>query len=227
MEYHIRLNQVSRTFTKNGVPIHALDGVDLTVRPGEWLLVVGVSGSGKSTMLQLIGGLDRPSQGQILCKDVDLTTLNSDELATYRRQKVGFIFQSFNLIPTLTALENVCLPFVPYGVARHEMETKASAALEHVGMTQRANHLPGELSGGEQQRVAIARALVNEPELLLADEPTGELDSRTGDRIMELIESLHRERGVTIIMTSHDPRIAEKAPSVVRLEDGKLVEPLR
>ena len=223
MEYHVQLKQVSRDFTKNGVPIHALDSVNLDVGRGEWVVVVGVSGSGKSTLLNLIGGLDRSTEGQILCDGIDLTKLKSDELAAFRHAKVGFVFQSFNLIPTLTAIENVCLPFVPYGMARQEMETRARAALEHVGMTGRASHLPGELSGGEQQRVAIARALVNQPELLLADEPTGELDSRTGDRIMELIESLHRDRGVTIIMTSHDPRISERAPKVVRLEDGRIV----
>lgn len=188
------------------------------------MVIVGISGSGKSTLLNLIGGLDRPTEGGILVGDLDLTSLNSDGLAAFRHEKVGFVFQSFNLIPTLTALENVCLPFVPYGVSRETMESKAQAALEHVGMNQRANHLPGELSGGEQQRVAIARALVNEPEILLADEPTGELDSHTGDLILGMIESLHRERGVTILMTSHDPRIAERAPAVVRLEEGRIVE---
>jgi putative ABC transport system ATP-binding protein len=224
MLHHIQLKQVTRTFTKNGVAIHALDGVSLAVGRGDWCVVVGVSGSGKSTLLNLIGGLDRPTEGEVLVGELSLSTLSSDELATFRYKQVGFVFQSFNLIPTLTALENVCLPFVPHGVSGQEMESKARAAIEQVGMTERASHLPGELSGGEQQRVAIARALVNEPELLLADEPTGELDSRTGEKIMELIASLHHERGMTIVMTSHDPRIAERAPKVVRLEDGRIVD---
>lgn len=222
--YHVQLKQVSRTFTKNGVPIHALDRVDLAVERGDWVVVVGVSGSGKTTLLHLIGGLDRPTEGEVLCSGVSLGQLDSDQLALHRREKVGFVFQSFNLIPTLTALENVCLPFVPYNVRPDEMESKAMAALEEVGMTDRANHLPGELSGGEQQRVGIARALVNEPELLLADEPTGELDARTGERVLELLEALHRDRGMTIIMTSHDPRVAERTPAVVRLEDGRVVK---
>ncbi len=173
--------------------------------------------------LGLIGGLDRATQGQVRVADRDLGALTSDELAEFRRQKVGFIFQSFNLVPSFTALENVCLPFVPYGVPRSEAEAKARAVLEQVGMAQRANHLPGELSGGEQQRVAIARALVNDPELLLADEPTGELDARTGEKVMEILRGLHEQRGMTILMTSHDPRIAEQAPAVVRLEDGRVV----
>ncbi len=143
-------------------------------------------------------------------------------LADYRREKVGFIFQAFNLVPTLTALENVCLPFVPYGVPRREVEAKAQAALEQVAMAGRARHLPGELSGGEQQRVAIARALVNDPMILLADEPTGELDGRTAEKVLELLRALHRDRGVTILMTSHDPRSAEQAPAVVRLEEGRV-----
>jgi len=224
MDYHVELRRVSRVFTKNAEQIRALDGVDLAIPRGGWTVVVGVSGSGKSTMLGLVGGLDRATEGEVLVGGSDLGMLSSDALADFRREKVGFVFQSFNLIPTFTALENVCLPFIPLGVPREEAESRARAALEQVGMGARANHLPGELSGGEQQRVAIARALVNNPELLLADEPTGELDARTGEKVLDLLAGLHRERGMTIVMTSHDPRIAEQAPAVVRLEDGRVVE---
>ncbi|NLC55670.1 MAG: ABC transporter ATP-binding protein [Armatimonadetes bacterium] len=223
MDYHVELKRVTRVFAKNGEQIRALDGVDLAVARGSWTVVVGLSGSGKSTMLSLIGGLDRATEGEVWVAGNDLGKLSSDALADFRREKVGFVFQSFNLVPTFTALENVCLPFVPYKVARAQAEKKALEVLEQVGMLARANHLPGELSGGEQQRVAIARALVNDPELLLADEPTGELDTRTGEKVLELLSKLHRERGMTIVMTSHDPRIAEQAPAVVRLEDGRVV----
>ena len=222
MDYHIELKRVTRLFAKNGETIRALNGVDLAFARGSWTVVVGVSGSGKSTLLSLVGGLDRATEGQVLVDGSDLGVLSSDALADYRREKVGFIFQAFNLVPTLTALENVCLPFVPYGVPRREVEAKAQAALEQVAMAGRARHLPGELSGGEQQRVAIARALVNAPMILLADEPTGELDGRTAEKVLELLRALHRDRGVTILMTSHDPRIAEQAPAVVRLEEGRV-----
>jgi len=223
MDTHIELRHVARVFRKNGQAVRALEGVDLAFARGSWTVVVGLSGSGKSTMLGLMGGLDRATEGEVRVDGQDLGTLTSDALADYRREKVGFVFQSFNLVPTFTALENVCLPFVPYGVPRQDAEEKAWAVLEQVGMTGRAGHLPGEMSGGEQQRVAIARALVNDPELLLADEPTGELDARTGEKVHELLSKLHRERGMTIVMTSHDPRVAERAPEVVRLEDGKVV----
>jgi len=222
MDHHIELRGVTRAFTKNGEVIRALDGVDLAFARGSWTVVVGVSGSGKSTLLSLVGGLDRATEGEVLVEGRNLGALTSDELADFRREEIGFVFQSFSLIPTFTALENVCLPFVPHGVARAEAESKAWAVLEQVGMTGRAGHLPGELSGGEQQRVAIARALVNDPALLLADEPTGELDSRTGDKVMEILRKLHQERGMTIVMTSHDPRIAEQAPAVVRLDEGRV-----
>ncbi|HOQ27726.1 MAG TPA: ABC transporter ATP-binding protein, partial [Armatimonadota bacterium] len=176
----------------------------------------------KSTLLSLVGGLDRATEGEVLVDGRDLSLLSSDELAEYRRTQVGFVFQSFSLIPTFTALENVCLPFIPYKSARREAEQKAWEMLEKVGMASRANHLPGEMSGGEQQRVAIARALVNDPALLLADEPTGELDRATGEKVLDLLRHLHEERGVTILITSHDPSIAEQAPRLIHLEDGRV-----
>ncbi|OIO93338.1 MAG: hypothetical protein AUJ92_12585 [Armatimonadetes bacterium CG2_30_59_28] len=224
MDIHAELNQVTRTYIKHGVPLHALHGVDLSIGRGDWVLVVGDSGSGKSTLLNLLGGLDRPTEGEVRFDGINLTSLTSDDLARFRYEKVGFVFQSFSLISSLTALENVTIPLVPYKMDRVAMEEKAGAVLEQMGMIDRATHLPGELSGGEQQRVAIARSLINEPKLLLADEPTGELDSRTGEKILDLIASLHRDRGVTTIMTSHDPKIAERAHTVVQLEEGRVVD---
>ncbi|HHX40448.1 MAG TPA: ABC transporter ATP-binding protein [Armatimonadetes bacterium] len=222
METHIQLKRVTRLFQKPGEMIRALDGVDLEIPRGSWSVIVGVSGSGKSTLLSLLGGLDRATEGEVLVDGRDLSLLSPDELAEYRRTQVGFVFQSFSLIPTFTALENVLLPFIPYRVDRREAEQKAWGMLEKVGMASRASHLPGEMSGGEQQRVALARALVNDPVLLLADEPTGELDTATGEKVMGLLRNLHEERGVTIVMTSHDPRIAEQAPRLIRLEDGRV-----
>jgi putative ABC transport system ATP-binding protein len=222
MDYHVELKRVTRVFAKNGEQIRALDGVDLAVARGSWTVVVGLSGSGKSTMLSLIGGLDRATEGEVWVAGNDLGKLSSDALADFRREKVGFVFQSFNLVPTFTALENVCLPFVPYKVARAQAEKKALEVLEQVGMLARANHLPGELSGGEQQRVAIARALANDPPLLLADEPTGNLDSKSGREIMDILRALHGQ-GLTLVLVTHDPNIAAQAQRIVRLHDGIVV----
>ena len=176
MENIVELKGVVRTFSKNGEVIRALDGVDLALPRGSWTVVVGISGSGKSTLLSLVGGLDRATEGEVLVEERDLGTLSSDELADFRREKVGFVFQAFSLIPTFTALENVCLPFVPFGVPRSEAEERAWAVLEQVGMTGRAGHLPGELSGGEQQRALVAMALAQEPRVILLDEVTSHLD---------------------------------------------------
>ncbi len=200
----------------------ALDGINLTVESGEFIAVMGPSGSGKSTLLNLIGGLDRPTAGRILIDGQDITALDEDELCRYRRERIGFVFQSFNLLPARTALENVEFPLIFAGIPPAERRTRAEEALTAVGLADRLHHRPGELSGGEQQRVAIARALVGNPDILLADEPTGNLDTRTGNEIMVLLSNLHR-RGRTILVVTHDDRVAQFADRIVRLLDGLIV----
>ena len=203
------------------VVVPALSGVDLIVLRGEFLALVGPSGSGKSTLLNLIGGLDRPSEGEIDVDALSLGQASEKELTLYRRDRVGFIFQSFNLLPTLTATENVETPMVMAGLGRRERRARALDLLQAVGLAARANHKPNELSGGEKQRVAIARALANKPLLLLADEPTGNLDSHTGAAVLDVVCGLV-QKGVTLIMATHDLQIAARATRVVHLRDGQI-----
>ena len=208
--------------------VHALDGVSLTVAPGEFLALVGTSGSGKSTLLNLIAGLDHPSEGTLRIFDQDLAGMSRKDLSLHRRKNVGIIFQSFNLVPSMTALENVTLAMIFAGVPRPEREARAAALLESVGLKDRQQHRPKELSGGEQQRVAIARALSNNPQILLADEPTGNLDSRTSAEIMRLLEELNARDGRTVIMVTHDPALAARyAHRTVTLLDGAIVSETR
>jgi len=204
--------------------VDALRGVDLTIAPGEFVALVGPSGSGKSTVLNQIGGLDRPTSGQVWINDTELSASGERTLTRHRRQHVGFVFQTFNLLPRLTAEENVALPLMFSGVPQKERRERARALLERVGLGQRLNHRPTQLSGGEQQRVAIARALVGEPALLLADEPTGNLDTVIGAEIMALLKELNAERGLTLLVVTHDPEVAAFADRVVKLRDGQ-VEP--
>ena len=204
--------------------INALDSVDCTIESGEFVSILGVSGSGKSTLLHLIGGLERPSTGQILVDGKELGNLNNNDLAAYRNQKVGFVFQQYNLIPTLTALENVALPLTLASVNYSERIRRASTALKSVGLAERIAHRPNELSGGELQRVAIARAIVNEPNIILADEPTGNLDSITGQGIVELLSNLNVQRGVSVIVATHAIEIASHTSRKIRLADGKIIE---
>ena len=206
--------------------INALDSVDCTIKSGEFVSILGISGSGKSTLLHLIGGLERPSTGKVLLDDKDLGSLNNNELANYRNQRVGFVFQQFNLMPTLTALENVAMPLTLANINYSERTKRALAALKLVGLEERIAHKPNELSGGEQQRVAIARAIVNEPSTILADEPTGNLDSATGQSIVELLVNLHVKRGVSVIVATHAVEIAKHASRKIRLADGKIIEDL-
>jgi putative ABC transport system ATP-binding protein len=206
--------------------INALDGVDLTINTNEFVSILGVSGSGKSTLLHLIGGLERPSTGRILLDGKDLGSLTNNELAKYRNQKIGFVFQQFNLMPTLTALENVAMPLTLANINYPERTDKALVALKSVGLEERVIHKPNELSGGEQQRVAIARAIVNEPSIILADEPTGNLDSATGKSIVELLVNLHIKRKINIIVATHAIEIANLASRRIRLADGKIIEDL-
>jgi putative ABC transport system ATP-binding protein len=203
------------------VEVHALRGVDVDLFEGELVVLLGPSGSGKSTLLGLIAGLDRPTAGTIEVAGVDIARLGEDALARFRRDTLGYVFQSFHLIPTLTAAENVAVPLEIAGVA--DAPARARALLDEVGLAARAHHYPAQLSGGEQQRVAIARAVTLGPPLLLADEPTGNLDSATGAQIIELLLRLHRERGATLVLVTHDEALARHAGRVVRLRDGRIL----
>lgn len=222
-EPFVRLRGVHKVFQMGHAAVHALAGVDLDIPAGGFTVVMGPSGSGKSTLLTLIGGLDRPTSGTVEVAGRRLDELNENELALYRRRMVGFVFQSFNLIASMTALENVALPMRFAGVPRRQRRERALALLKRVGLAERAYHRPIELSGGEQQRVAIARALVNDPQLILADEPTGNLDTASGMGILHLLSDLHRE-GRTVVVVTHDLRIRTLASQIVFLLDGRVVQ---
>jgi putative ABC transport system ATP-binding protein len=218
-----QLQGVSRTFRQGSLEIDAVCEVDLEIGEHEFLVVAGPSGSGKSTLLQLLGALDRPTRGTVRFEHHDLAGLPDGQLARLRLEAFGFVFQQFNLIPTLAAAQNVEVALAPRGLAGAERAARVLRLLDSVGLARRAEHLPAQLSGGEQQRVAIARALANEPRVLLADEPTGNLDSDTGAEIVELLRSLSRDRGLTVVLVTHDPSIAARAPRVVRMRDGRIV----
>jgi len=214
---------LKKTYLLGKVPVEALRGVDLKVEGGDFLAILGPSGSGKSTLLNLIGALDKPTEGKLVIEDVDISKLNDNQLADLRR-RIGFVFQFFNLIPRFTAKENVELSMSIAGLKRVERRKRAEALLEIVGLKERMNHKPAELSGGEQQRVAIARALVNEPRFLLMDEPTGNIDSKTAGEIMGLIKRLNKERGVTIIMVTHDQQLAAQTKRTLQMFDGVITK---
>jgi putative ABC transport system ATP-binding protein len=218
----IRAIQLTRTFTVGETEIHALRGIDLEVAAGEFLALVGPSGSGKSTFLNLVGGLDRPTSGELWVDDVELSASKERALTEHRRRRVGFVFQSFNLLPLLTALENVALPLMFTGVPERERLGRARSLLDQVGLADRLAHRPTQLSGGEQQRVAIARALVGRPTIILADEPTGNIDTTTGAEIMALLRRLNREQGVTLLLVTHDTEAAAFAGRTVHLRDGQI-----
>jgi putative ABC transport system ATP-binding protein len=219
----IELKNVHKVYPMGEVSVPALRGINLTIHPGEFVAIMGPSGSGKSTLMHLLGCLDLPSDGVVQLDGKDITTLDEDTLAQIRGKKVGFVFQTFNLIPTLTAQENVELPLFFQGVPREKRRARAAELLRKVGLDGRLHHKPAQLSGGERQRVAIARALANDPEIILADEPTGNLDSESGKAILELLAQLHRE-GKTIILVTHNPEAAAYAQRIVRIRDGRLVE---
>jgi putative ABC transport system ATP-binding protein len=218
----LELRGISKIYRMGEIEVKALRNVDFMVRAGEMVAIMGASGSGKSTMLNLIGTLDRPTEGQYLLDGEPVQNLDEFELADRRNRKIGFVFQSFNLLPRDNALENVELPMVYAGQRRAERRKRAKRALERVGLADRMDHLPNQLSGGQQQRVSIARAIVNEPLLLLADEPTGALDSSTTKQVMELFVELHRQ-GMTVVLVTHDPNIAAYAERVVSFSDGVIV----
>jgi macrolide transport system ATP-binding/permease protein len=207
-----------------GTAVPALCDISLQVAAGEIVAIQGPSGSGKSTLLNLIGTLDQPTSGRITVDGVDVSSLRGNALADFRREKIGFVFQLFNLVPALTALENVMLPLLPYrrGLG-FKLEERAQALLTEMGLSQRLRHLPGQLSGGEQQRVAIARALINHPRLILADEPTGNLDTKSGREILNLLRELNRDQGITLVLVTHDTAVAAQAQRVVQVQDGAIV----
>ncbi len=215
----VRLSRVTKTYAMGDAAVRALNGIDLAIAPGEYVGVMGPSGSGKTTLMDVIGCLSRPTDGRYEFEGRRVDQLDDVDLAALRGERIGFVFQAFNLLPRLTALENDELPLLYRRVPRRLRHRRARELLERVGLDSRATHRPGELSGGERQRVAIARALVNRPSVILADEPTGALDTATGDAIMALIEALQRE-GQTVVVVTHDPRIAARIPRIVQLRDG-------
>jgi putative ABC transport system ATP-binding protein len=217
-----QLSGVTKRYQRGKKTVDALAGVDLTIEDGGRLVIQGPTGGGKSTLLQMLGGLDRPTGGSVVFDGVDLAGLSEARLTKFRAESIGFVFQSFNLIPTLTAQENVETALVPLGLKGAVRRERAAAALDSVGLGERLHHVPGELSGGQQQRVAIARALVKQPKVLLADEPTGNLDESMRDEIMELLEGLWREHGLTFIMVTHDSSIARRAPRVATIRKGQV-----
>ena len=218
----IELEHIHKTYTMGDVDVHALRGVSLTVREGEFVAIMGASGSGKSTTMNIIGCLDRPTRGRYILDGEDVSEMSKDERADIRCQKIGFVFQGFNLLSRTSALENVELPMLYAGIEASERKQRALDALAAVGLTGREQNHPNQLSGGQQQRVAVARALVNDPALILADEPTGNLDSRTSVEVMEIFQRLNRERGITLILVTHEPDIADYAGRVVVFKDGKI-----
>ena len=219
----VETSDLKKTYMLGKVPVNALRGVNLKVESGDFLAILGPSGSGKSTLLNLIGALDKPSEGKMLIEGVDVSTLSDNQLTDLRR-RIGFVFQFFNLIPRFTARQNIELPMSIAGLERSERRRRAEELLENVGLRERMNHKPAELSGGEQQRVAIARALSNNPKFLLMDEPTGNIDSKTADEIMGLIKRLNQEKDVTIIMVTHDQRLALRAKRTVQILDGVIAQ---
>jgi putative ABC transport system ATP-binding protein len=218
--------QVAKQYRRGKVSVPAVNGVDVSVRRGEIVGIVGPSGSGKTTLLNLIGGLDRPSGGKIVVDGVDLGGLGEAQLTEYRLRKIGFVFQFYNLIPTLSAQENVELPMSLAKVPKTERESRAFELLKEVGLEGRASHMPDELSGGEQQRVAVARAFANGPSVILADEPTGDLDSKSASTLMDLIKSLQKGKGVTFVVVSHDPLVIAKCDRAYAIRDGRVVQEL-
>jgi len=219
----IEIHNLYKTYQINQIQIQALKNINLSIKKNEFVAIIGPSGSGKTTLMNMLGCLDTPTSGTYILDNVEVSSLTDDELAEIRNQKIGFVFQNFNLIQKLTAIENVELPLIYMGVKSSERLKRAKSALEKVGLGDRLHHKPNELSGGQQQRVAIARALINNPPIIFADEPTGNLDSKSGEEIMNLLKELHKN-GNTIVLITHDNDIANQADRIIRISDGSIVE---
>jgi putative ABC transport system ATP-binding protein len=218
----LRLEKIGKTYRMGDVVVPVLRGIDLTILRGDYVAIMGASGSGKSTLMNILGCLEQPSEGHYYFDARDITKIAHDERTDLRNYRIGFVFQQFNLLPRLTALQNVMLPMVYAGYARSERRQRAQRMLVDVGLADRMANLPSQLSGGQQQRVAIARALVNQPDLVLADEPTGALDSRTGEEVMDLVSALHQS-GITIVLVTHDAGVAARTQRIIRLQDGRII----
>lgn len=219
----IQLDAVSKVYRMGAVEVNALRRIDLKIEPGEFIAIMGPSGSGKSTLMNILGCLDQPSGGSYLLDGISVAEMNDDQLAEVRNRKIGFVFQNYNLLARTSAIDNVEIPMVYAGVSVGTRHAKAVDALHSVGLAERLHHKPNQLSGGEQQRVAIARSLVNDPSIILADEPTGNLDTRTGREIISIFQHLNRDRGMTIVFVTHDPEVAMCTKRIVRLRDGSVV----
>lgn len=218
----VKIDQVGMTYTRGSEPVHVLTGLSLNIKAGDYFALMGPSGSGKSTLLNLIGGLDHPTAGAVVIGGEDLGSLGGADLAEWRARNVGFIFQAYNLIPVLTAAQNVELPLLLQPLSRSQRKDQVTRALAVVGLTDRARHYPNQLSGGQEQRVAIARAIVTDPTLILADEPTGDLDSQNAEAILDLLDALNKKYQKTIVMVTHDPHAAQRAHRVLHLDKGKI-----
>ena len=219
----LEMVHITKSYVMGDNTVHALTDISAVIEKGEWISIMGPSGSGKSTLMNILGCLDRPTSGKYLLDGAEVDSLSDDQLATERNKKIGFVFQNFNLLPRMDALNNVALPLIYAGTSREERMKKAAHALERVGLGDRLDHRPNELSGGQRQRVAIARALVNDPTIVLADEPTGNLDTRSGEEIMDIFKELHKQ-GRTIVLVTHEPEIAEFAERIIVVRDGEIVE---
>ena len=219
----LEMVHITKSYVMGDNTVRALTDISAVIEKGEWVSIMGPSGSGKSTLMNILGCLDRPTSGKYLLDGAEVDSLSDDQLATERNKKIGFVFQNFNLLPRMDALNNVALPLIYAGISREERMKKAAHALERVGLGDRLDHRPNELSGGQRQRVAIARALVNDPTIVLADEPTGNLDTRSGEEIMDIFKELHKQ-GRTIVLVTHEPEIAEFAERIIVVRDGEIVE---
>jgi putative ABC transport system ATP-binding protein len=217
----LQLDNVSKTYNAGSQPLHVLKKVNLEIEKGDFIAIMGPSGSGKSTLMHIAGCLDTPTSGKVIFENKDISKLSEAELAQIRNKKIGFVFQTFNLIPRTTTLDNVQLPLIYAGVEAEKRKTRARETLEQLGLKERAFHFPNQLSGGEQQRTAIARALINKPSIILADEPTGNLDSKTGKEIIDIFKKLNKE-GNTVVLVTHDEQIAKNARKIIRIYDGEI-----
>jgi putative ABC transport system ATP-binding protein len=220
----VQIHGLSKIYRQGDINVTALDDIEVAIQPGEFLVLMGPSGSGKSTLLHIIAGIDRPTNGSVLVQGINVANLDESELAEWRNQNVGFVFQSFNLIPVLTALENVELPLLLTSLSRKQRRQQALTALELVGLADRGHHRPDQMSGGQQQRVAIARALVTDPALIVADEPTGNLDAKSASDVLVILQALSRSAGKTVVMVTHDPKAAEFGSRSLHLEKGQIVK---